>query len=96
MFTTSTHPDSGPLSQTILSIWWSYTATFLVSVADKCIWFVYVLIRVQFFVMPWTVAHLPGFSVYGISQERILEWAAIKEPKIKQVCEIPRRMLLWG
>ena len=34
------------------------------------------LSHVQLFVTPWTVA-LPGFSVHGISQARILEWVSI-------------------
>ena len=32
---------------------------------------------VQLFVTPWTVAYLPGSSVYGIFQARVLEWVAI-------------------
>ena len=34
------------------------------------------LSRVQLFATPWTVA-LPGSSVHGIFQERILDWVAI-------------------
>ena len=36
-----------------------------------------VLSRVRLFVTPWTVCYLPGFSVHGILQARILEWVAI-------------------
>ena len=32
--------------------------------------------RIQLFVTPWTVA-LPGSSIHGIFQARILEWVAI-------------------
>ena len=37
----------------------------------------YVFSRVQPFVTPWTDCNLPGSSVYGILQARILEWFAI-------------------
>ena len=32
---------------------------------------------VQLFVTPWTIYSLPGSSVHGIFQARILEWVAI-------------------
>ena len=32
------------------------------------------------FAIPWTVASLPGSSVHGIAQARILEWVAIPLP----------------
>ena len=35
------------------------------------------LSRVRLFATPWTVAYLPGSSVHGIFQARILEWVAI-------------------
>ena len=34
---------------------------------------------VQLFATPWTVA-LPGSSIHGIFQARILEWVAISSP----------------
>ena len=34
------------------------------------------LSRVRLFVTPWTVCNLPGSSVHGILQARILEWIA--------------------
>ena len=36
---------------------------------------------VWLFATPWTVAHLPGFSVHGIFQAQILEWVAISSSK---------------
>ena len=33
------------------------------------------------FVTPWTVAYLPGFSVHGIFQARVLEWVAISSSR---------------
>ena len=33
--------------------------------------------RVQLFVTLWTVCSLPGSSVYGILQARILKWVAM-------------------
>ena len=35
---------------------------------------------VGLFVIPWTVCSLPGSSVHGTSQARILEWVAISSP----------------
>ena len=35
------------------------------------------LSRVQFFATPWTVCSLPGSSIHGIFQARVLEWGAI-------------------
>ena len=32
---------------------------------------------VRFFATPWTVSSLPGSSIHGIIQARILEWVAI-------------------
>ena len=32
--------------------------------------------RVQLFVTPWTACSLPGSSVHGIFQARVLEWGA--------------------
>ena len=32
---------------------------------------------VRLFATPWTIAYLPGSSVHGIFQARILEWVAI-------------------
>ena len=34
------------------------------------------LSRVRLFATPWTIYSLPGFSVYGLLQARILEWVA--------------------
>ena len=36
--------------------------------------------HVRFFVTPWTVCSLPGSSVRGILQARILEWVAVPSP----------------
>ena len=33
--------------------------------------------RVRLFATPWTVCSLPGFSLHGILQARILEWVTI-------------------
>ena len=38
----------------------------------------------------------PGFSVHGISQERILEWAAISISKIQYVLTKIRALLQLG
>ena len=35
------------------------------------------LSRVRLFATPWTVCSLPGFSVHGVLQARILEWVTI-------------------
>ena len=35
------------------------------------------LSRVQLFVTPWTDYSLPGSSIHGIFQARILDWVAI-------------------
>ena len=35
------------------------------------------LSRVRLFATPWTVCNLPGSSVHGIFQARVLEWVAI-------------------
>ena len=35
------------------------------------------LSHVRLFATPWTVCSLPGFSVHGIFQSRVLEWGAI-------------------
>ena len=35
---------------------------------------VLVIRRVGLFMTPWTVCSLPGSSIYGIRQARILEW----------------------
>ena len=39
------------------------------------------LSRVRLFVTPWT-SSLPGFSLYGIFQARVLEWVAISFSRI--------------
>ena len=40
----------------------------------------WVLSQVHLFANPWTIVHLAGSSVCGISQARILEWVAISFP----------------
>ena len=39
------------------------------------------LSHVPLFVTPWTVRSLPGSSVHGIPQARILEWVAISSSR---------------
>ena len=38
------------------------------------------LSRVWLFETPWIIYILPGFSVHGIFQARVLEWVAISSP----------------
>ena len=62
------------------------------------------LSRVWLFATPWTVCSLPGFSVHGILQARILEWVTISfsrassRPRDRtQVSHIGgRRFNLWA
>ena len=71
-----------------------------------CCWWSEVksLSHVQLFVTPWTVCSLPGSSVHGIFQARILEWVAIffsrgsSRPRDQtQVSRIAGRLLtIWA
>ena len=49
----------------------------------SCLHFIVVvqsLSNVQLFATPWTVCNIPGSSVHGISQARILEWLLSPSP----------------
>ena len=49
----------------------------IILVHDSVVVVVQSISHVHLFVTPWTVCSLPGSSVLGISQARILEWVAI-------------------
>ena len=63
----------------LMQLFFVITVLLIVAIClSQC--YVCVLSRVRPFVTPWTVA-LPGSSVRGIAQARILEWVAISSSR---------------
>ena len=52
--------------------------------------------RVRLFVIPWTVCSLPGSSVHGVLQARILEWVAMPSLYLTWIEYLPIKLpTIW-